>query len=467
MSSWVTSCRNRFSRNASRATEAWEVAQRYDEQGHLTNWLGRNVTGKPAAEKIKEGNIPSFPFPGGIPLGILMTLNLLAAHGLKFKVQARGPRVWWGIGTVALGAALTWWIIFKQQGEITSGISSDAQGYLWNGIAIGFAALWALSGYGLLTYGPEKKQQRIYTAIGGLLSLAAFLFVMYRLYYLDSPLLDPNNTRILWQLIQAEFAALTLLAGCYLLFIKRAGVTLLHGGILLLFFNELLVYNSHVEWQMQIAETRSAWYAHDVRDFEIAIERDGVMEPVKNSLDSNPKAGEHFREVISVPLARLWDREEKKSKGRLSDPELPFDLEAIQCYPNSTIRDLRPGEKLLATQRAGARRLWWMKNGPPVPTTKRINQRSGSRSIRRLPASSRSASTCCKQRWGRTTIAMSSTSRHEGRRGLQRLSALPARLQAVLHRSQGSPQGRLSGQQHPAELFVGHRPARRARWRRA
>src|SRR5215813_14176764 len=36
-------------------------------------------------------NLPgSFPFPGGFTIGTLMAVNLLAAHGLRFKTQATG-----------------------------------------------------------------------------------------------------------------------------------------------------------------------------------------------------------------------------------------------------------------------------------------------------------------------------------------------------------------------------------------
>lgn len=339
-----------------RVTEAWENAQRFNEQGNLTNFLSREIASKPAAEKIKEGESPSLPFPGGIPIGILMTLNLLAAHGLKFKVQARGARAWWGLATVIAGAIMLWWVVDKQQGEITSGISQDTQKYLWNGIAIGLAGLWALSGYALLTYAPEKKQQKIYTAIGGLVSLAAFVFVMYRISN-DSPLLDPNNTRILWQLIQAEFAAVTLLVGCYLLFMKRAGVVLLHAGILLMMFNELLVYKTHVEWQMEIAEKRSNWHAKDIRNLELAIERDYVLEPISRKISIEPNGTQpvHQREVISIPWARLWDEDAKIPTGRLEDPQLPFDLEVVRFYKNAgtVVRNALPGEKLLATRGLG------------------------------------------------------------------------------------------------------------------
>ena len=49
----------------------------------------------------------SFPFPGGFTIGGLMALNLLAAHGLRFKVQARGKRLWTGLAVIAIGCLVT------------------------------------------------------------------------------------------------------------------------------------------------------------------------------------------------------------------------------------------------------------------------------------------------------------------------------------------------------------------------
>ena len=51
-----------------------------------------------------------------------------------------------------------------------------------------------------------------------------------------------------------------LLAGCVLVFRKRAGIVLLHGGIMLVMANELVVYGLHDEDQMQIAEGQTVNY---------------------------------------------------------------------------------------------------------------------------------------------------------------------------------------------------------------
>ena len=63
--------------------------------------------------------------------------------------------------------------------------------------------------------------------------------------------------RILWQLIKGGLAALVLLAGCWLVFRKRAGIVLLHAGVALVMANELVVHNLHVEGQMRIQRRRN------------------------------------------------------------------------------------------------------------------------------------------------------------------------------------------------------------------
>ncbi|MCH2127410.1 MAG: hypothetical protein MK165_21650, partial [Pirellulaceae bacterium] len=44
-----------------------------------------------------------FYFPGGWLIGVVMGLNLLVAHLLRFKVQAKGSRLRWGLLVVAGG----------------------------------------------------------------------------------------------------------------------------------------------------------------------------------------------------------------------------------------------------------------------------------------------------------------------------------------------------------------------------
>ncbi len=84
-----------------------------------------------------------------------------------------------------------------------------------------------------------------------LLALLAFL-----LFKIDINSINPDSmrsaVRILWQVIEAGAAALVLLAGCILVFRKRAGIVLLHAGIGLIMANELVVHFLHKEAQMTI-----------------------------------------------------------------------------------------------------------------------------------------------------------------------------------------------------------------------
>src|SRR5690606_36689086 len=66
--------------------------------------------------------------------------------------------------------------------------------------------------------------------------------------------LDPSGLRILWQLIKGGAAGMVLLAGCHLVFGRRGGIVLLHGGIGLLMFSELHTGLTVQEAQMRIAE---------------------------------------------------------------------------------------------------------------------------------------------------------------------------------------------------------------------
>lgn len=47
-----------------------------------------------------------FPFPGGATLGLILLINLVVAHALRYKVSARGAQIVWGSALLLLGVAL-------------------------------------------------------------------------------------------------------------------------------------------------------------------------------------------------------------------------------------------------------------------------------------------------------------------------------------------------------------------------
>ena len=92
-----------------------------------------------------------FLFPGGAVIGSVLVLNLLAAHVVRFGIQARGARLAAGLLVIAVGALVTWFVIAS--GHTTEGLQGvpmlDWQ-TLWSlckwlltGLAVLAAGAWA------------------------------------------------------------------------------------------------------------------------------------------------------------------------------------------------------------------------------------------------------------------------------------------------------------------------------------
>ena len=141
---------------------------------------------------------------------------------------------------------------------------------------------------------------------------------------------------ILWQLITATSAALVLLAGCVLVFRKRAGVVLLHAGIGLLMVNELVVYSLHSEGMMRLSEGETTHYAEDIRSVELAF-----VCPID-------AAEEDVTVVPRDPLVAA-----AQNQGKLADFNLPCDLEVTAYLPNANVRVAGPFEPNRATAGEG------------------------------------------------------------------------------------------------------------------
>jgi hypothetical protein len=74
-----------------------------------------------------------FPFPGGKLLGVALAVNLLAAHGLRFKITARSGRLVAGLALVAAGAVITWLVIASGANTaVESELSETFTNNLWH-----------------------------------------------------------------------------------------------------------------------------------------------------------------------------------------------------------------------------------------------------------------------------------------------------------------------------------------------
>ncbi len=261
-------------------------------------------------------------FPGGFAIGAAMGINLLAAHALRFKVQAHGARLAAGLAVIAAGAVLTWLVIAGGSGrETIEGAAPVEWSTLWNALKVCLVLLWAAGGYALWKLDPARRLERRLLAIAetGLGVLLIWLF-----YQGDAATLGDSSLRILWQLTKGGLAAVVLLAGCVLLFRKRAGIVLLHAGVGLVMANELVVYGLHVEGQMQIREGETVNFVQDIRTVELA-----VVDPSDAKTD----------DVVVVPRSFL------RGEQPIRDENLPFDIEVVEYLQNAELKQITPETK--------------------------------------------------------------------------------------------------------------------------
>lgn len=269
-----------------------------------------------------------FWFPRGWTIGMLMMLNLFAAHLVRFKLQASGARLWCGLGVIAVGILVTVaMVVGTSSSDGLQGkpiISSSALYHILQ-VALFILAIPAM--YGAVATESEKSNMKL--LLGGI------SVVMLALGTGSLFLSSPQNSamwdaamRVVYQQLQGLLAGLVLLVGCIMVFKKRAGVVLLHGGIGLMMVYEALVGTSHVESQMHIAKGEEVNYSIDIRSTELAFVN-----------RSNTSGEEHV--TLSM--------EELIKDGRISDPRLPFDVKLVQWMPNAFFHPKGKDEKLIST----------------------------------------------------------------------------------------------------------------------
>jgi len=133
---------------------------------------------------------------------------------------------------------------------------------------------------------------------------------------------------------------------------KKAGIHLIHGGLILLLLGQLLTDAFSTESAMRLAEGESKNYSEDFRDNELVV------------ID---KSHPDYDEVVSIPEARLAGEKEIKHE------KLPFTLRVLNYWPNSRIveRAVPASVPLKVTQGVG--------NGAHIismPTTTAMDERN-------------------------------------------------------------------------------------------
>ena len=277
----------------------------------------------------------SFPFRADFVIGGMMAANLLAAHGVRFKVQAQGRRLVAGLAVRWRSASCSGWLVVMggSDKEIAEGVSDSTSSMLWMSIKVALGALWLTVLYGWWYADSARPRERWALGILGVV-LGMVLWLL--LYFGSAASPDPSGMRILLQITKAAIVSLVLLAGCVLVFRRRAGIVLLHAGVGLMIANELVVYSLHSEGIMRIVERETRNFTEDIRTTELA-----VIEPFDKTED----------DVTVIPKRLLLHS--AMDKQAIESEYLPFGVEVLEYYPNSQIRAAGPHEPNLATAGAG------------------------------------------------------------------------------------------------------------------
>jgi len=281
----------------------------------------------------------SIPFPGGWTIGMLLGLNLVAAHAIRFKVTGTGTSLKVGIGLIALGVALTYAVV--QSGldnQVESELSPEFANGLWHALRAALGGGTLVLAYVLaLSFQKQRKANSSWLWWLGAASCTLLGGLTIWLFTNPEAQLDVSGLRILWQLIKASAAGLVLLAGCLYVFGRRAGIVLLHGGIALMMFSELLTGIAAEEANMQIFVGRAVSFAADNRSFEIAV------------VDKSDAK----EDAVTVVPGSLITAAAKSGKS-IEHSGLPFSIRVLEYFPNSETRLAQPGESSPATKGVGA-----------------------------------------------------------------------------------------------------------------
>jgi ABC-type transport system involved in cytochrome c biogenesis permease subunit len=108
--------------------------------------------------------------------------------------------------------------------------------------------------------------------------------------------------------------------------LKRSGIYILHGGIILLFVGEAITRTKQVEQRMIIREGSTVNYAFDTRDYELAF--------------ALPVPGDPNSERVTViPYSHL--KKAADTRQRITHDDLPVDVDVVEWMVNHKLIDLK------------------------------------------------------------------------------------------------------------------------------
>lgn len=317
--------------------DMWEVLDRY-----FKSWIVMvdvKVLFPPAffpqlvrSESYKVIEALRFPFVGGATLGVALSLNLLSAHMVRFKIQAKGKRLAIGAILIAAGGLLALLVILSanfQDGLQTEPFVSYVT--LWWMYLGALTLLWAAMLYRYVTGSSERWMEQRLLLFGTLL----LTITLASLFYTKVRLAD-EYMRILWQLTQGLGAGVVMLIGSVMVFRRRAGIVVLHAGVGIMMAGVCIAAIYSVEERLSLYEGESANYTYDIREAELAV------------IDTSP--ADH-NDVVVVPFSLLKN---KAGDGKLLEHEsLPFDISLKKHFGNAILKPIKGDDEPVATAGAG------------------------------------------------------------------------------------------------------------------
>lgn len=253
-------------------------------------------------------------FPGGKTLGVLLMINLIAAHVVRFKANGSRTSIIWGSIFVGIGLLLT--VLIVLGASYKDGVQDQplvSYVTIWRTMLSAIIAIAAAMTGMIFFLERSQNLERILLIIGVSLAgiAATALYVLGAMYeQMESAM------RIVWQLTQASVVGAVLLTGCAMIFRNRGGIVLLHFGISLMMVNELFVGMYAVEERITVVEGQSTSFAYNTQDVELAVTRRGDDQDT----------------VVSIPMHELEQR-----GNLISHESLPFDIRVEAYFPNSQL----------------------------------------------------------------------------------------------------------------------------------
>ena len=261
-----------------------------------------------------------FLMPSGAALLIAMLLNLLCAHSTRFRLQASGKRLL--IGSFFLIAGIVTTLLVVSNGNSSGKFQEQpligwaTQWKILQGL-LGAAAMAGLLGAVYL----ESSVRRTFSFVAGLVLAGLLAFLLYQG---QSAFIGNDAMRVVWRLVQGSVAAIVVYIGALMVFRRKAGIVVIHTGLLLLMVGELYTSYTAVEQRLFFFEGDTTQHTVDVNKIEVAFIQDVGDSDLQN--------------VVSIPSRRL------AVDGTLDVEDVSVRIETVAFYPNSELLNIKPGD---------------------------------------------------------------------------------------------------------------------------